>query len=339
MKTKAAILSELNKPLIVTEVEVPKLKEGQILVKIRASGICRAQYNETIGLKGHDKFLPHLLGHEASGEVIEVGCEVKKVKSGDFVVLTWIKGKGREGISSQYKFGNKVVNAGAVTTFQEYSVVSENRVVKIPAGIPAIIAALLGCAIPTGCGIVDKTLAVKRGSTLAVFGVGGVGGSAILGAKLSGCRKIIAVDISRDKLQFAKFLGATHTVDFRTRKASSTILSDLDYAIEASGVKEAMEAAFESLYDQGKLVIAGNLKKGEKISITPFDLIKGKRILGTWGGEAKPDEDIPYYAKQYLMGKLPIEKLVTRKFRLEQINDALELMGKNKVLGRTVIEF
>lgn len=335
MKTIAAILYELNKPLVIEEVEIPKLKESQVLVKILATGICRAQYNEMIGLKGPDKFLPHLLGHEAAGEVLETGRSVKKVKPGDYVVLTWIKGKGLDGISSQYKLGKRIINAGGVTTFQKYSVVSENRVVKITRKVPPDVAALLGCAIPTGCGIIRRTLDVKKGSTLAVFGVGGVGCSALIGAKMAGCKRIIAVDITVDKLDFAKNLGATHTVLFTPEMR----IDDLDYAVEASGVKEVMEKAFEQLSDHGKLAIAGNLKKGEKICIVPFDLIRGKKILGTWGGETRTDEDIPYYAEMYLKGKLPVEKLITRKIRLDEINEGLELMGKNKIKGRMVIEF
>lgn len=340
MKTIAVILYELNKPFVIEEVEIPKLKESQVLVKILATGICRAQYNEMIGLKGPDKFLPHLLGHEAAGEVLETGRSVKKVKPGDYVVLTWIKGKGLDGISSRYKRGKRIINAGGVTTFQEFSVVSENRVVKISGKVKPDVAAILGCAIPTGCGIIRRTLEVRQGSTLSVFGVGGVGGSAILGARMAGCKKIIAVDIGQEKLRFAKKLGATDAVDFRTRKVSSTILSEgFDYAVEASGVKDVMETAFELLNDHGKLAIAGNLKKGEKICIVPFDLIRGKKILGTWGGETRTDEDIPYYADQYLKGSLRIEKLITRKFKLEQINEAFVLMEKNEVLGRMVIEF
>ena len=163
MKTRAAILWQSHKPLVVDDVEIPALKRGQVLVKILYSGICRAQYNEMIALKGPDKFLPHLLGHEASGFVVDTGRGVTKVKKGDYVCLSWIKSKGLDALNSQYKWGKRIVNAGAVTTFSDYTVASENRVVKISKIFLPDISAIVGCAIATGCGIINNTLhAVKN---------------------------------------------------------------------------------------------------------------------------------------------------------------------------------
>lgn len=333
MKTKAAVLYKLNSPLVIEEIEMPQLKSGQTLVKILASGICRTQLNEIKGLKGQDKYLPHLLGHEGAGRVEEVGPGVGKVKKGDYVVLSWIKGEGLDAPSSQYSVSGKVINSGAIATFSQYSVISENRLTKIPKDIPPHHAALLGCALPTGGGIVIHNFNLSRKSSLAVFGVGGVGSGAILVAKMQNCGKIIAVDISKEKLDFAKKLGATDTIFFKDVK-----FLEVDYALEASGVREVMEKAFEAIRNTGTLVIAGNLRKGEKISINPFDLILGKRIVGSWGGESRPDVDIPFYAKAYLSGELKLDKLVTQRIPLVDINKALELMEKNQVLGRVIIE-
>src|SRR5262249_38373262 len=158
--------------------------------------------NEMIGLKGPDKFLPHLLGHEASGIIVDCGPGITKVKKGDYVCLSWIKGKGLDGINSQYHLNGRIINAGGVTTFSDYTVVSENRVTKIPKTMSPESAAILGCAIVTGCGIVENTLAAKPKSSIAVFGVGGVGLSVILGAKRRGCSTVIAVDIDPQKLNF-----------------------------------------------------------------------------------------------------------------------------------------
>lgn len=342
MRTKAAVLYEINKPLVIEEIEIPKLEKGQVLVKILATGFCRAQLNEVRGLKGVDHFLPHLLGHEASAIVEDTGEGITKVKKGDYVVCSWIKGSGMEGAPARYHKGKTVIHAGKVTTFSTYAVVSENRLTKIPTAVPPDVASILGCAIATGVGIVYRTLDVKKGSTIAVFGVGGIGSSVILGAKMKRCSKIIALDIRKEKLQFAKSLGATHTIDSHKEdihaKIQNIARGGVDYAVEASGNKSAMEKAFEEIKDTGKLVIAGNLRKGEKICILPFDLIKGKKILGTWGGETQPDEDIPYYAKKYLSGDLDIEKLITRKFQLDRINSVLEIMQKNDSLGRMIIE-
>lgn len=334
MKTKAAILFKTGQLLSIEEIEIPKLKAGQVLVRILVSGICRAQLNEVRGWKGKDKFLPHLLGHEGAGIVEEIGTGVTKVKQGDYVVLSWIKGKGLEGGITQYKFGKITVNAGPITTFGNRSVISENRLVKISTQVPPRIAALLGCAVATGAGIIFHTLNIKKGSTIAIFGAGGVGASAILAARMRGCKVITAVDISLPKLQFARSLGVTDAVLFDKLKFQA-----VDCAIEASGNKQAMEKAIETVGDHGQVVIAGNLKSGEKISLDPFELIKGKRIMGTWGGETDIDRDIPMYAKAFLDGKMKIDSLLSKRIKLEKVNEALNMMEKNKLLGRAVIDF
>ncbi len=341
MKTRAAILEKLNAPLVLKEVEMPALKRGQVLAKILCTGICRAQYNEIIGLKGPDKFLPHMLGHEASATVVKVGTGVKKVKKGDYVILSWIKGSGLDAFKTEYKKDGQIINAGGVTTFSTYTIVSENRVTKISRKIPPDIAAVIGCAIATGGGIVGNTLNAQKGSSLAVFGVGGIGLSAILVAKQRGCGKIIAIDISETKLKFAKRLGATHCIKATTKdvlKEIKKIAPDgVDHAIDASGSKTAMETAFEAINYHGTLVIAGNLAKGEKIAIHPFELIKGKKIRGTWGGETVPDRDFPKYVSAYLSKKLPIEKLITHRFTLDDINRAFSLLKEGDA-GRIILD-
>jgi len=268
---------------------------------------------------------------------------VRKVKPGDFVVLTWIKGKGLEVSSTQYRSGKKVINAGAVTTFSNYSVVSENRVVKIKQIIPPEKAALLGCSIPTGAGIVLNTLKVARDSTIAIFGVGGIGLSVVIGARMRKCRKIIAVDIDNKALRFARNIGATDTVLFKKETILSKIKrltnDGVDYAVEASGNKAAMEAAFAVVNDAGTAVIAGNLQRDKRISIQPFDLIRGKKIIGTWGGETNPDRDIPFYAKAYKSGALKLDSLISKKIRLDEINMAMKMLQQNKHVGRMVIDF
>jgi S-(hydroxymethyl)glutathione dehydrogenase/alcohol dehydrogenase len=342
MKTKAAILYELNKPLVIEDVEIPELKRGQVLVKILYSGVCRAQYNEIIGLKGPDKFLPHMLGHEASAIIEDVGEGITKVKKGNYVALSWIKGDGLDGINTQYKKGSQIINAGGVTTFSDYSVVSENRVTKISKRIDPEAASILGCAVATGCGIVNNTLKAEPGSSIAVFGVGGVGLSAIMGAKRRGCSTIIAIDLSQDKLDFAVKCGATHTVDASRIDVWQLLRKiapeGVDFTIDASGNKNAMEMAFDLTREgKGMCVIAGNLSKDEKISIHPFELIKGKKLVGTWGGETKPSYDIPKYVDAFDKGELPIGDLITHRFSLEEINKAFDLL-KTGDAGRIVIK-
>lgn len=343
MKTKAAILYKLNSPLIIDEVEIPALNRGQILVKMQSGGICRSQLNQIKGVGGEDKYLPHLLGHEGAGEVSEIGSGVTKVKKGDRVVLTWIKGKGLE--AGPVKFGHKntIINAGSITTFSNYTIVSENRLVKIEKDIPAKIAAILGCAVATGAGIVFNTIKLDKNNTIAVFGAGGVGGSCILAAVYKKCKRIIAVDISGEKLSFARELGATDTVNGLLNNREDQILQIVpkgaDFAIDATGIKQAMETAFNVINNSGTLVIAGNLARDEKICINPFDLIKGKKIIGSWGGETDPEADIPKYARLYRWGKLKLDKLITRIYKFEDINKAFFDFENNKTIGKIIIDF
>lgn len=340
-KTKAAILYELNRPLVIEEIDIPGLKPGQVLVKILYSGVCRAQYNEMIGLKGPDKFLPHLMGHEASAIVEDVGAGITKVKPGDYVALSWIKGDGLDGINAHYHKGDTVINAGGVTTFSEYSVVSENRVTKIDPRMPADMAAILGCAIVTGCGIIENTAHVQRGQSVVVFGAGGIGASVILGAVRRGCDPIFAVDIFDSKLQAAAALGATHIINPNDGSALDAILAvcpdGVDCAVDASGHKLAMEAAFAAIRPGGICVIAGNMPKDERLEIHPFELIKGKRLVGTWGGETVPQRDIPLYVEAYLDGQLPLESLVTHRLQLDQVNTAFDLLQSGQA-GRILLE-
>lgn len=341
MKTRAAILWQLHKPLVIDEVEIPALKRGQVLVKILFSGICRAQYNEMTGLKGPDKFLPHLLGHEASGFVVDPGPGVNKVKKNDYVCLSWIKGRGLDALRSQYQLGARTINAGAVTTFSDYAVVSENRAVKIPKTVPADVAAIAGCAVATGCGIINNTLNAVKKSSVVVFGTGGIGLSIIMGAKHRGCSSIIAVDVLDPKLKLAKRLGATHLINASKspvlKNISAILPKGADYAVDASGNKTAMENAFACINEKGVCVIAGNLGKNEKIELHPFELIKGKRIIGTWGGETQPDRDIPALLKAYSHGVLPIDRLITHRFGLEDINRAFEVLVKGDA-GRIILQ-
>ncbi|MBA3016727.1 zinc-binding dehydrogenase [Patescibacteria group bacterium] len=345
MKTKAAVLYEINEPLQIEELTIPELRSGQVLVKIAYSGICRSQLNEIRGLKGQDKFLPHTLGHEGSGIVEAIGLGVSKVKPGDHVVLTWIKGKGAEIPSTLYKKADgSVVNSGAISTFMTKAVISENRLVKIPPEMPLREAALLGCAIPTGAGIVLNTLRVQSGNSIAIFGVGGIGLSAVLAARLMNATPIIAVDVFDHKLKLARDVGATHLINASQGDPLTTIMKitdgrGVDYAIEAAGRRETMESAFQAVRNNGGLcVLAGNLLHGERISLDPFDLIKGKQIIGTWGGETDPDRDIPQYIRLYQASKLKLDELITDTFSLDEINKTIDMMSKGKITGRCLIE-
>jgi len=343
MKTSAAILDEINEPLVVEELTVPELREGQVLVDVAYSGLCRTQLNEIHGSKGRDRYLPHTLGHEGAGVVRDVGPHVEKVGVGDHVVLTWIKGRGVEALSTVYERDNGTrVNSGAISTLMTLTVASENRLVKIPPAMPLREASLLGCAIPTGAGIVRNTAKMISGSSVAIFGVGGIGLSALLMCKAARARIIIAVDVYGRKLEQARALGATHTFHVGQQDVLSSIRSltndrGVDYAIESAGTRQSMEMAFQGVRDQGGLcVLAGNLPAGHQIAIDPFDLIKGKRIVGTWGGETQPDVEIPEYADMYLSGNFDMGALITHEYSLHEVNDAFDTLEQGKA-GRVLI--
>lgn len=343
MRTEATVLFELIQPLRLLTLTIPEMKPGQVLVDVAYSGICHSQLLEVRGKRGPDRFLPHTLGHEGSGTVLEVGQGVTKVKPGDRVVVSWIKGSGADVPSTVYESSEGPINSGAISTFMRQTVTCENRVTPIPDAVPLREAALLGCAIPTGAGIVINTAGVRPGSSVAVFGIGGIGLSAVLAADLVHATIIIAVDVFDHKLEQARLVGATHLINARQQDPLATILNitrgrGVDYAIEAAGQCEAMEAAFQAVRDNGGVcVLAGNLPHGARISLNPFDLIKGKRILGTWGGETQPDRDIPLYVDLYLSGRLKLNALITHEYPLVDINEAFDDLEQGRV-GRALVD-
>lgn len=328
MKTTAAVLVELGKPLELADLEIPVLKPGQVLVEVAFSGVCHTQVGEARGHRGEDKFLPHCLGHEGSGTVREVGPGVAKVKPGDRVILSWIKGSGADVPGTVYDWARRKVNAGGITTFATHSVISENRLTVIPDGLSMRLAALVGCAVPTGAGVVFNTAQPRPGQGVAVFGVGGIGACAVAAAALSGCTPVIAVDVNPDKLSLARKLGATHAVNSKTTDPVGEIQKlckgGVDYAVEATGLAPVMRQALASVRHQGgTAVVIGNARFGEKLEIDPRELNMGKRLLGTWGGDNVPDRDFPRYCKLLAAGRLDLEPLLSKSYGLLDVNTAL----------------
>jgi len=342
VETTAAVLERLSAPLRLRTLAIPALQPGQVLVEIAWSGVCRSQLLEVDGGRGEDRYLPHCLGHEGAGTVLATGEAVTKVSPGARVVLTWIKGEGAEVPGTVYQSADGPVNSGAVITFARHAVVSENRVVPIPRDLPLREAALLGCAVPTGAGAVLHGGGARPGGSVAIVGVGGVGMSAVLGARMAGAATIIAVDTREETLALAHDLGATHTVD-ATREDISAAVQGLtgggaDVVIEAAGRVETMEAAYRATrFGGGVCVIAGNPPGDATIAISPMDLIRGRRIVGTWGGETRPDVDIPMYAQAFLDGRLRLDRLVGGEFTLDRVNDALDIL-RGGATGRMLVK-
>jgi S-(hydroxymethyl)glutathione dehydrogenase/alcohol dehydrogenase len=345
-KTLAAILHKSKHSLIVDEIILPKkLFLYQVLVKIESSGICGAQINEIDALKGPDKFLPHLLGHEAYGKVIEVGPGVTTVNLGDTVILHWRPGTGGQGLPAEYLWRGNKLNAGWVTTFNNHCVVSENRVTKITRSpSDKSLLPLLGCALTTAYGVLTRDTIVKEQDSILIFGAGGVGLSLIKIAKFLNIKSIVVVDISENKLNYAKILGASNCVQFIKKKGTLEDLKKIyknkspQIAIDTTGNVEAIEICYEITAATADIVLVGVPKFGSLVRIHTLPLHFGKSLKGSHGGDAKPESDIPYLLDLFLSGLLDFSDYPTKSYSLMEINLALENL-RNGTAGRMIINF
>jgi S-(hydroxymethyl)glutathione dehydrogenase/alcohol dehydrogenase len=333
---KAAVLETLSKSLVIKTLETPELLPGQVLVKVIFSGVCRSQLMEFQGGRGTDYWLPHLLGHEGSGIVVDVGKGVTKVKTGDEVILGWLKSSGLSAPGAKYLSGNQVINSGQVTTFSNYTVVSENRLVIKPFGLPFDTAVLFGCALPTGAGMVLNELKPLVGQSVIVLGLGGIGMAALIALKATGVRLIIAIDISNQKLALAKKLGATYVFNSTQEDFRQSIMDITDggahLCIESGGQIETIEMGFSLIRKNGgSLLFASHPPEGEMIRLSPHELISGKKIAGSWGGATFPERDIPIIYDLFKSANTDLSELLTKRYPLEQINEALNDLAAGKV--------
>ena len=344
-EVKAAILVEQNRNLIVDNIELPEeLMYGQVLVKVTKSGICGSQLGEIAGAKGYDSFLPHLMGHEGCAEVLDVGEGVKNVSIGDKVVMHWRKGIGIHSDTPKYIWKGKQLNAGWVTTFNTHAIISENRCTKIDQNIDDNLAALLGCAITTGFGVVENNAKIKMGESVVVFGAGGVGLNIIQACSLHSAYPIIAVDLFENRLDLALKCGATHIVNSNKVNASTEIKNilknkNLDIFIDNTGNTKIIESGYEILGSFGRLILVGVPKIGQNINIFSLPLHFGKTIVGSYGGECQPSRDIPRFLNLFQENIALHEQLITSTISLENINDGIELMKSGKTSGRIIINF
>jgi S-(hydroxymethyl)glutathione dehydrogenase/alcohol dehydrogenase len=338
---KAAILAQSREPLVVDEIALPEtLGVGQVLVKVLYSTICGAQLNEIAAAKGPDKFLPHLLGHEASARVIEIGPGVTTVQPDDTVVLHWRPSQGIQCQPPAYQWGGKKLNAGWVTTFNDYAVVSENRMTVIPPDYNLRDAPLLGCAVTTAAGVINNDANVKIGESVAVFGVGGVGLNVVQFADLAGANPIVAVDLVDAKLDMAKNRGATHCLnanavadlDAEIRKIVGA--KGPDKVIETTGAKSVIELAYNLTHADGTCVLVG--VPSEKVSIYTLPIHFNKVLTGSHGGDAVPHVDIPRLIRLIEAGRLSFEGLITHEFPLDDINAALDVV-RSGTAGRVLL--
>jgi S-(hydroxymethyl)glutathione dehydrogenase / alcohol dehydrogenase len=338
---KAAILVESRKPLIIDEIEFPEtLEAGQVLVKIFHTSICGAQINEIAAVKGPDKFLPHLLGHEASGQVVETGPGVTHVKAGDTVVMHWRPSLGIQSATPAYRWQGKKLNAGWITTFNEYAIVSENRLTIIPADYDLKIAPLYGCAVTTAVGVINNDAALKLGESVVVFGVGGVGLNVVQFASLAGAVPIVAVDLIDSKLEMAKARGATHTINSgKVSDIGAEIRNILgpkgpDKVIETTGVKSVIETAYDLTHADGTCVLVG--VPNEKVTIHTLPIHFNKILTGSHGGDCRPHIDIPRVIKLQKAGRVSFDGIITHEYPLAEINAALDMV-RSGAAGRVLL--
>jgi len=365
MRITAAVLYDVNKPYSVEQVELDPPRRGEVLVKVGAAGVCRSDLHFQ---KGEATIaMPAVLGHEGSGTVEAIGEGVTMVKPGDRVILSFVPncghchscesgqphlcdeharttGKLFDGTSRLHTLnGQDATHMGKVACFAEYSVVPEAGCIPMPATLDFPQAALIGCSVTTGVGAAVFNARVQPGDSVAVIGCGGVGLNVIQGARLAGATTIIAVDVKDQALAFAKKLGATHTVNPRTRLAVAEVQKitsgGVDYAFEAYGSGATSKMAVDMLRKRGTAVIVGISPAGDNMTLEPVVLTRGeKSIRGCYYGSAHPRQDMPRIVDWYARGLLDIDSLVTRRYPLADINQAYEDIETDAV-GRGVIVF
>lgn len=369
MKIKAAVAWEANKPLSIEEIDLEGPKKGEVLIKIIASGVC---HTDAYTLSGADPegIFPVVLGHEGGGIVEEVGEGVTTLKKGDHVIPLYIpecreckfclsgktnlcqkiretQGKGLmpDGTSRLSKNGKPIFHYMGTSTFAEYSVIPEISLAKINPKAPLEKVCLLGCGVTTGIGAVLNTAKIKEGSTVAVFGLGGIGLSVIQGAKMAKAEKIIGIDINNNKFSLAKKLGATHCINPQEEKSpiQEVIVKmtdgGVDYSFECIGNVKLMRAALESCHKGwGESIIIGVAGSGEEISTRPFQLVTGRVWKGTAFGGVKGRTQLPSYVDKYISGEINLDDMVSFTMPLQDINKAFQYMKEGKSI-RSVIKF
>ncbi|MGO3634161.1 S-(hydroxymethyl)glutathione dehydrogenase/class III alcohol dehydrogenase [Psychrobacter sp.] len=369
IKSKAAIAWGPNEPLSIEEVDVMLPKKGEVLVKIVASGVC---HTDAFTLSGEDPegVFPAILGHEGGGIVEQIGEGVTSVQVGDHVIPLYTaeckvckmctsgktnlcsavretQGKGLmpDGTTRFYKDGKPIYHYMGCSTFSEYTVLPEISLAKVNKEAPLEEVCLLGCGVTTGMGAVMNTAKVEEGATVAIFGLGGIGLSAVIGAAMAKASRIIAIDINESKFELAKKLGATDCINPKDYdKPIQEVIVELtdggvDYSFECIGNVDIMRSALECCHKGwGESVVIGVAGAGQEISTRPFQLVTGRVWRGSAFGGVKGRSELPGYVERYLAGEIPLQEFITHNMPLEDINESFDLMHKGESI-RTVIHF
>jgi S-(hydroxymethyl)glutathione dehydrogenase/alcohol dehydrogenase len=365
MRTKAAVLYEAGQAVVIEEIELDAPHQGEILVRMEAAGVCHSDLHVR---DGHlPEALPMVLGHEGTGVVVEVGPNVTGLQPGDRVVLTLVPACGHchfcrrgethlcatsgvmaaggvlEDGTSRMHIGTQTLHHfNSVSCFSEYIVVPQEGAAKIPDDVPLEVAALLGCAVVTGVGAVERTAGVRPAESVAVIGCGGVGLNIIQAASLSGAYPVIAIDVRTDKIELAKTFGASHGINSRDQDAYAAIHEiaryGVDWAFEALGNPRTIEQAWGLIRAGGTVVVVGLSPKGSRVSLPAFDFISEKNIRGCFYGSSRFHADVPQILKRIQAGRMRIDGLVSHSVPLEGLEAAFERL-RNGDGARTIIRF
>ncbi len=332
---KAALLTELNAPLVLADVEPAWPHAGQALVRVLVSGICGAQLQEIRGEKG--THFPRLMGHEGCGIVEQVGANMTKLKVGDKVVMHWRKGSGAESEAPKYWYQGTQFTSGQVTTFSEFSVCSENRLTPVPMDTPNELCALLGCGLSTALGVMENEARLKAGESVLIVGCGGVGLNLIRVARMMGAAHVVGSDKCLGKRTEIFVAGATASpVEGLVADCGP---KDFDVIVDTTGNVDAIEAALPLLAPSGRFIMVGQPKPGADVILYGarhlFDG-EGKSLRATQGGGFNPDRDIPRYVAMWKSGHLKIDGIVTHRFPLDRVNEALDAVRSGQA-GRAIL--
>lgn len=359
--SRAAILVESNKPLVVDEVTFPDPEPDQVLVKLFASGICHSQLHTIHRPPSAAARLPAALGHESTGVVVAKGCDVTHVKEGDRVITTWIDRNNTKAklppVSHELNqrpplmatWRNRSLVASAAT-WAEHALASERVVVPLDDDVPTDVTSIIGCAVMTGAGAIVNTLRVRAGESVAVFGAGGIGLSAISAAAIVDAHPIIAVDVNEEKLSFARDFGATHGVNAAEGDVVEKIFEltggGADYALDAVGLPSTQEQILRSarqgapgLRRGGTALLIGLVPPGSKSLIDTTLFAGGRTFTRTHGGDCRPDLDFPMFVRWYRQGKLKLDRLVTKRYRLDEVNEAVADLDAGRIAGRSIFTY
>ena len=357
-EVKGVIASAKGEGVTVTTVVVPDPGPGEALVRVQACGVCHTDLHYREGGIGDD--FPYLLGHEAAGVVESVGAGVTGLAAGDFVILNWraVCGQCRACRRGRpwYCFathnatqkmtlldGTVLSPALGIGAFAEKTLVAAGQCTEVSAEVPPEVAGLLGCGVMAGLGAAINTGAVSRGDSVAVIGCGGVGDAAVMGARLAGARRIIAVDVDDRKLEWARGVGATHTVNSRESDPVEAIReltegNGADVVIEAIGRPETYEQAFYARDLAGTVVLVGVPTPEMTLELTLLDVFgRGGALKSSWYGDCLPDRDFPMLTDLFLQGRLPLDKFVSETIELDEVEEAFAKMGRGEVLRSVVL--